>query len=251
MQVILARSPCGERYPVAPPISARKRIRWDEHKCAGDPRKIATPGALPGRSTIPVRRPWRARVTVNHQAAGSNPATGANNRGRRLLARLPDSRPGGAGSIPAGPANYAHVTDAGYEPVTRNRSCEWRFESSRAPQNSQGEARARRVPALEAGGRWAEHRTLTNRCPVFFRTIRLLSWLEWRGTRVLNGSMRVRILPGAPSWRIRKSMPPDLIREWAPVFGYAPTRESNDSGRARPGASTTGELTRRGAGAVC
>lgn len=29
----------------------------------------------------------------------------------------------------------------------------------------QGEARARRVPALEAGGRWAEHRTLTSSAP--------------------------------------------------------------------------------------
>jgi hypothetical protein len=59
---------------------ARMRTRWDEHKCARDPRKIAAPGALPGRSTIPVRRPGWARVTVNHHAAGSNPATGANSR---------------------------------------------------------------------------------------------------------------------------------------------------------------------------
>ena len=58
--------------------------------------------------------------------------------------------------------------------------------------SSQGEARARRVPALEAGGRWAEHRTLTNS----------LSWLEWRGARLLNGFTRVRILPRAPIWRV-------------------------------------------------
>jgi hypothetical protein len=58
--------------------------------------------------------------------------------------------------------------------------------------SSQGEARARRVPALEAGGRWAEHRTLTNS----------LSWLEWRGARLLNGFTRVRILPRAPNWRV-------------------------------------------------
>lgn len=31
--------------------------------------------------------------------------------------------------------------------------------------NYQSEARARRAPALEAGGRWAEHRTLTITAP--------------------------------------------------------------------------------------
>ena len=31
-------------------------------------------------------------------------------------------------------APNAHVTDAGYEPAIRKRSCKWRFESSRARQ---------------------------------------------------------------------------------------------------------------------
>jgi len=31
-------------------------------------------------------------------------------------------------------APNAHVTDAGYEPAIRKRSCKWRFESSRAHQ---------------------------------------------------------------------------------------------------------------------
>jgi hypothetical protein len=48
----------------------------------------------------------------------------------------------------------AHVTDAGYEPVIRKRSCKWGFESSRARQILQGEARGEESRAwnAEAGG---------------------------------------------------------------------------------------------------
>ena len=61
---------------------------------------------------------------------------------------------GEAGSIPARGANtaiarssprptYAHVTGAGFDPVNRNRSSKWRFESSRAPHPGN----SRRAPA--------------------------------------------------------------------------------------------------------
>jgi hypothetical protein len=112
VQVILARSPCGERYPVAPPLRRARSCP----KTASHPTSRAG-HAFRDHALLPVRRPGWARVTVNHHAAGSNPATGANHacvlftherqRGHRLLARIPDSLSGGAGSIPAGPTNCA------------------------------------------------------------------------------------------------------------------------------------------------
>ena len=70
VQVILARSPRGERYPVAPPF-------FDTHDLVRNPLHTCRDHA-----SLPVRRPGWTRVTVNHQAAGSNPATGANSRAR-------------------------------------------------------------------------------------------------------------------------------------------------------------------------
>jgi hypothetical protein len=35
-----------------------------------------------------------------------------------------------------------------------------------------------------------------------FSVAKSLSWLEWRGARLLNGFTRVRILPRAPVWRV-------------------------------------------------
>ena len=54
---------------------------------------------------------------------------------------MPRRSPKGEGGQDAGKkldhvrlSNHAHVTDAGYEPVNRKRSCKWGFESSRARQ---------------------------------------------------------------------------------------------------------------------
>ena len=43
---------------------------------------------------------------------------------------------------------------------------------------------------------------VSTRRRIHFSVAKSLSWLEWRGARLLNGFTRVRILPRAPVWRV-------------------------------------------------